>query len=357
MTVDYLAAIEQSLRDAFDEYQSQLVPLGADITPLLDGIWQLLASGKRLRPQFAYWGWRASGQDDAQVAHAVAASFEFFQAGALLHDDVMDRSDLRRGHPTLHKSLEKTHIVDGMSGDAEQYGQAGAILAGDLCLAWNDQLYTSAITTAGNSIDSVWRDRSRHQFDLMRAQLMAGQFLDISVQAQGFHDDGLQRALRVVTYKSAKYSVEAPLLIGATLGGASDALCDSLSAYGLALGQAFQLRDDELGVFGDTSITGKPAGDDLREGKQTALVALADSLAAPAERTRLRTMLGNPHLSHADVSDCQEIIVSCGARDQLEELIQQGVEKAHNALAAITLNDEVHTALNDLLHHSTARRA
>ena len=263
----------QAAVDAEMEVQrAVLSPVGDELGPLVDAVVRLIAGGKRLRAGFLYWGFRASGRPDSDALVRLAAAMEFFQAAALLHDDVMDGSDTRRGMPAAHRAFGALHADSGWAGDSDRFGESAAILAGDLCLQWSDELY------ATSGLPSADLDRGRRTFDTMRTQLMGGQYLDLLESARGW--DRLDTAGRidsarnVIRYKSAKYTIEHPLLIGAAVGGVDAADMAHLSEYGLALGEAFQLRDDVLGVFGDPTTTGKPAGDDLREGKRTVLVAL-----------------------------------------------------------------------------------
>src|SRR5690606_21481562 len=233
--------------------------LGAPMGPLVDAVAELLSGGKRLRAAFFYWGWRGFGHepslDDAAIR--AASSMEVFQAAALLHDDVMDNSDLRRGRPTAHRAFAADHLRQGWNGDPARFGHAAAILAGDLCLNWTDELFT------GSGLPAEALLRARPEFDRMRTQPMGGQFLHMLEGARGWADlpyaERVDRSRTVIRYKSAKYSVEQPLLIGARAAGAPEAALASLSRYGTALGEAFQLRDDVLGVYGDPDQTGKPA--------------------------------------------------------------------------------------------------
>ena len=218
----------------------------------------VLGGGKRLRPAFAYWGFRGAGGDDSDQVVAAAAALEFVQASALIHDDVMDASDTRRGEPSVHRRFELMHSSSKWYGDPKAFGASAAILLGDLCLAWSDEL----LRRSGIRVDALLR--ARPVFDMMRTEVISGQYLDVHAQVTA--DSSLQRASTVARYKAAKYTVERPLLLGAAIADASTDIKQAYSGYGLPLGEAFQLRDDILGVFGDPELTGKPAGDDLREG-------------------------------------------------------------------------------------------
>lgn len=318
----------QATVDAFlAEQEARLLPLGNDAARLMAEARALVSGGKRFRAAFCHWGHAAvagipTGADAEAVGRA-AASLELLHASALVHDDLMDASDTRRGRPATHRGFETEHRTDGWRGDPEQYGAAAAILLGDLLLSWADEL----LRRCGFGWDRV--GPALDVFDLCRSEVIAGQFLDVSVQARG--RASVDQAMTVLRYKSAKYSIERPLHIGAALAGADAATLDLLTAFGLPLGEAFQLRDDLLGVFGDPAATGKPAGDDLVEGKRTVLVALALDAAAPADAARLDAALGTA-LTEAEVAELRGVIDTCGAREQVETMIEDLTTRAILAL-------------------------
>ncbi|HET7475637.1 MAG TPA: polyprenyl synthetase family protein [Dermatophilaceae bacterium] len=328
--------------------------IGEDLSPIVQAVADLLRGGKRLRAGFLYWGYRAGGRPDSDALLRAATAMEFFQAAALLHDDVMDGSDTRRGMPAAHRALAATHLARGWSGDARRFGEAGAILAGDLCLTWTDELYA----TSGLPADAL--ARGRVWFDRMRTQLMGGQFLDVLESARGWADctteERVARARRVIRYKSAKYSVEHPLLIGVAAAGVDPADLAALSSYGLDLGEAFQLRDDLLGVFGDPAETGKPAGDDLREGKRTVLLAHALDVASAAESAVIERLLGRPDLDAAGVEQLRAVIHATGAIEAVEKLITDLAATARDALHATnTLDSQAFSVLDQLVDTATDR--
>ena len=296
-----------------------LAEIGPDVEDLLERVGSLLRGGKRLRAAFLYWGYRAAGQPDSDAAVRLATSMEFFQAAALIHDDVMDDSDTRRGMPAAHRALASSHEARGWGGSADRFGVAGAILAGNLCLGWTDELYS----TSGLPVDHL--ARGRRLFDTMRTQLMAGQFLDVVESVRPWTTvsgpERVARAERVIRYKSAKYTIEHPLLIGAAAGGVGGPTLAALSAYGLDLGHAFQLRDDLLGVFGDPEATGKPAGDDLREGKRTVLVAHTLTATDAPTRALVERLLGRPDLDAEEVEQLRTVMIASGAVDAVEKEI------------------------------------
>jgi geranylgeranyl diphosphate synthase type I len=331
-----------------------LAEVGPDTQDLLGAVARLLTGGKRLRAAFLFWGYRAAGQPDSDALVRVATAMEFFQAAALIHDDVMDDSDTRRGMPAAHRTLAARHEREAWSGDAGRFGVAGAILAGNLCLNWTEELY------ATSGLPQEHLDRARGVFDTMRTQLMGGQFLDVVESARSWAgmdtEERIARAERVIRFKSAKYTVEHPLLIGATAGGVDADDLGALSQYGLDLGQAFQLRDDLLGVFGDPAATGKPAGDDLREGKRTVLVAHALAGADAQGRTLIETRLGDPALDTAAIEQLRAAILASGAVDAVEAEIARLAGTARMALKSTrTLAPASLDVLDRLIDSSTAR--
>lgn len=339
----------QHVLDAFlDERAADLVPLGPDATRLITEARTAVRGGKRFRAAFCHWGYRAirpDVTDDAALARACAA-LELLHASALVHDDFMDASDTRRGRPSTHRAFEAEHRAAGWRGDPVQFGAAAAILLGDLLLGWSEDM----LRRSGFGADEVAAGLAL--FELCRSEVIAGQFLDVSVQARGHAD--VDTAMTVLRYKSAKYSIERPLHIGAGLAGATPAQIEQLTRVGLPLGEAFQLRDDLLGVFGDPAQTGKPAGDDLVEGKRTVLVALTLDGASQAAAQRLDSALGTP-LSDADVAELRAIIDDSGARAQVEAVIGQLADRAVEALRAADLDEHATVVLTELAAAATQR--
>jgi len=328
----------------------------AEISPELDPVARtirdfVLDGGKRLRPAFGYWGWRGAGgtaASDAAVVRAVAA-LELVHACALVHDDVMDGSATRRGAASVHERFADLHRSQSFAGSPAGFGRAAAILLGDLTLVWADEMLASS----GLPIEAVVR--ARPAYDAMRTEVMAGQYLDVLAQAQP--SVSASRALRVARYKSAKYTVERPLHLGGLLHGCPVALLECYSAYGVPVGEAFQLRDDLLGVYGDPDVTGKPAGDDLREGKRTALIALTLQHGSPAETAVVERLLGDPLLDTAGVETLRDVIDASGGRRRVEALIVERLEQGVAALARGQVEPEAAAVLAELAEMSTARHA
>lgn len=319
---------------------------------LLEAVSQLVRTGKRLRPAFCYWGWRgAGGAENEHTIIRAAAALELFHAAALIHDDLMDGSDTRRGMPAVHRRFGTQHAANGWQGNAERFGLAGAVLAGDICLAWADEM----LATCGVMPSRLMAGSA--VFHRMRTELVGGQYLDVLTQCAPPDDPAVatERARLVIRYKSAKYSIEHPLLLGGTLAGASDAVLATYSAYGLALGEAFQLRDDVLGVFGDPDETGKPASDDLREGKQTVLMALAVQRATAEQAALVHDLLGDPLLDAEGVRALQKVITSTGALDEVERMIERLSDHARAALTSGAVEHPANELLDQLVTASTMR--
>lgn len=340
--------VSLALTDFLTRQRPKLCEISEEVGVLDAALVDLLREGKRLRPAFCWWGWRAAGGDSQSSGALIAsASLELLQASALVHDDVMDDSDTRRGMPAAHKRFSAIHVANDWSGDADRFGDAAAILIGDLCLSWTDDLFFNCGLPAEALL------RAKPVLDIMRTELLGGQYLDLLEQAKGSATP--ERALTVARFKSAKYTIERPLQLGATLAGGSPELLGALSGYGLPIGEAFQIRDDVLGVFGDPEVTGKPAGDDLREGKRTYLVAVALQLSDNAQRRTLNDGLGDPELSQTSISTMREIIVSTGALAQTEDLIARRTEQALRALDTVKLDPTVRDVLSDLAFIATSR--
>ena len=361
---DLRTRVSRALTGFLDRQERVLRQISADLVQPAAALREFLDGGKRLRPAFCYWGWRAAGGglgasealDDA--AFTASAALELLQASALIHDDYMDGSDTRRGKPAVHKRFEALHVADGWEGSPARFGAAAAILLGDITLTWCDEMFTRS------GFDAERIHAARPVFDLMRSEVMAGQYLDVLAQSRGLSvatpREILERAETVIRYKSAKYTIERPLQFGAALatgdGDEHGPVNAALSSYGLPLGEAFQLRDDVLGVFGDPATTGKPAGDDLREGKQTVLVALAAANADAAQLKLLREGLGDAALDAVGVAELQKVIIETGALDAVEQRIEERTALALAALERASVEEEARAVLAELAIAATTRQ-
>jgi geranylgeranyl diphosphate synthase type I len=331
---DIAELVVARVNEFLDEEEARWAAVDTDLVEPLHHLRALVRSGgKRLRPLFCYWAYAGSGGTDLELVTDAGAACEMLHAFALLHDDVMDGSELRRGLPTAHRVYRDRHAAAGWRGEDRRFGEGIAILIGDLAFVYADRL-VAGINPAARG---VWDD--------LRTEINIGQYLDILGTARNGAD--LETARLIATYKSGKYTIERPLHLGAALAGNLDDLARPLSGYGLPLGEAFQLRDDLLGVFGDSRATGKPVGDDLREGKPTVLVALARQRANAAQAASLRNV-GRPDLSADDVADLQDVLRATGAADEVEQRIGELEAAALTALRTADLTVEATDALEAL---------
>jgi geranylgeranyl diphosphate synthase type I len=302
----------------------------------------VLAGGKRLRPAFCYWAFVGAGGDrlDSTVTDAGAA-LELLHSFALVHDDVMDDSLVRRGGDAVHVQFKHSHEQLSLVGEARRYGEGVAILIGDMAFVYADKLMNSAPQEA------------IEVFTELRVELNVGQYLDISATARS--DATLPMARKIAQFKSGKYTVERPLHLGAALAGRFDELADGLSAYGIPVGEAFQLRDDILGAFGDADVIGKPVGGDLREGKPTALLAVARAEANSSDAAFLDEHYGKADITEGEVAELQRILIDTGARSYVEDSIDQLTEAGLSAVDQLNVTDEAKQNLRSLAHFLAGR--
>lgn len=356
--------VQERIDDTVAAHRDALAPLGSDADAFLQEAVNFLTGGKRFRALFAALGYRAVrpleltapvGTELGSVLDA-ASALELFHAAALIHDDVIDRSATRRGRPATYRFFTDVHRQRGYRGDPEHFGISAAMLLGDLLQSWADELMQRACEQAASPTAA---HAARAHFNRMRSEVAVGQFLDVLEEqrpAFAAHDEQLERSTRILVFKSAKYSVEAPLLIGAALAGAESAAEEALASFGLPVGVAFQLRDDLLGVFGDADVTGKPSGDDLIEGKRTVLVTFARENLPASQQRIFDDLLGTP-LDANQISMLQSTIRQSGAVDRVESLIAKNVQRAHDALEDDAIRTEVTSQLMSLAARATSRVA
>lgn len=344
--------IETTLKDFLERIAVDLSEISAELTPVSAEITSFLATGKRFRPLFAHAGYLAAGgqNNGAQLKNMLkaATSLELLQACALIHDDLMDGSDMRRGAPAVHRYFENYHLENSMRGDKAQFGLSAAILLGDFALIWADKL----INESGLSDEQLRRLLPLN--DLMRIELIAGQYLDVRESAAT--TASVERALKVARYKSGKYTIERPLHFGALIAGSTDETNSALTNFGIPLGEAFQLRDDLLGVFGDPETTGKPAGDDLREGKRTVLTALAIENFSTSQLQRFNAHYGKLNITTEQISELRDIISEVGAPEKVEALIEDLTSSALQALKSEHISENAKPYLNELALMATKRK-
>lgn len=360
LSADPIVAVSQRMERFAEHRLAEAVELGPDAVAFARSAAETIAGGKRLRARFCLTGRQAVADAGGRVtavgedAVAAAGALEIFHAAALVHDDLIDNSDTRRGRPSAHRGIEAAHVAAGWTGPAAEFGRSAAILLGDLLVAWSDDLFEEGLRTAPHAA------AVRAEYARMRRDVTVGQYLDIAEEAAAASvpdEEHAARALRVATFKSARYSVQQPLTIGGALAGASPAQRDALARFGLPLGLAFQLRDDVLGVFGDSEVTGKPSGDDLREGKRTLLIAYAREAVGTGVRRALDELLGDPGLDAQQIAFLQQTIVDSGALDRVEQLISRYATEADRALSGAALDNAAVGALRDLARAAVARAA
>jgi geranylgeranyl diphosphate synthase type I len=349
-----LAAVDATMRDFFAERRAEADALGPDFAAMVAELENyVLRGGKRIRPAFAWLGWIGAGGDPHDpVATAVlnaCAGFELLHAACLIHDDIIDASQTRRGHPAAHVTYAERHRARRFSGDPDAFGTGTAILIGDLALIWADVLVRASglPADAHARVSPVW--------SAVRSEVMYGQLLDLIGQASD--DEDVDAALRVDQYKTAAYTVERPLQFGAAIAGADADLVAAYRAFGADIGIAFQLRDDLLGVFGDPAVTGKPSGDDLREGKRTVLLATALHRADehdPNAAAFLRAKIGTD-LAEDELARIRAILVEVGAVEHLEGQIARRADQAMTVLAASNATSTAKHQLAEMAIRATQR--
>lgn len=326
---DLRSAVESSLRQFLAERRRDLPEAGL----LVDEMVRLLsAGGKRLRPAFCYWGYRAGGESHSEAIVRAAAALELLHTFAIVHDDIMDAADERRGESTVHAV----------------HGLEVALLVGDLALVLADALFV----TAGFEPDVVAAGFGH--YSRMRQEVIAGQFMDVAAARRPEISE--PEARRIAVLKSGRYTIQEPLLIGAALAGAGDGLLDALGHFGGPLGEAFQLRDDLLGTFGERASTGKPVDSDIREGKRNVLFAKALSRLTGAERDFFVANWGRgPELSGVEVERLRGLVGSSGAGKATERLLGELADEASAALASSPMNGEARAALQELARRAVHR--
>ncbi|GHE25879.1 polyprenyl synthetase family protein [Streptomyces vinaceus] len=329
--------IDRVLLRLADEEERELLALHAELSPLSGQLRRALAGGKRLRAAYLYWGWRAAGQPDCEGVIRAAAAMELVHAAACTHDDIIDDSRMRHGRPTAHAAF----AAPGARGGAGQRSTALAMILGDLLMGYAGYVFSSC------GLPGAYLARTVPLWATLLRETMAGEFLEV-LRTRSGQVPQVAESLEVARFKTAKYTVERPLHLGATLGGGSRVLLDAFTAYGLPLGEAFQLRDDLLGTFGDPARTGKSNVDDLRDGKPTALLALTTAAARGADRRLLTELVGRPGLDGEEAAAVRALMERCGARQQVEDMIRERIARAAGALDRVPMPAQARSALREL---------
>ena len=321
----YKSYLDPFLNAFLDEKLSEASKIHPEVTVLVEEIRRFVAAGgKRVRPAFAYAAYISSGGRSLEAILYASASLELLHAFALIHDDIIDNSDLRRGKPSVHKVFEDFHHKRGLKGDVKNFGLSSAILAGDLAITFADEL----LNTAPFPAERI--RRAKRYYDLMKKQVLYGQYLDVLVPLKKEVTE--KDVLTIIEYKTAKYTVERPLHIGASLSGADEDYFKLFSSYGIPLGQSFQMQDDIMGTFSSAEKIGKPVDSDIKEGKQTMLVVKAYEFSKKAEREFLDTVLGDDKASDKDIEGVRDIIRTSGALTYCHELSNALIKKAKKSI-------------------------
>lgn len=343
--------VRKAVLDAVDEFITDRCAVdlrGAGVDIAADVLVAFVGGGKCLRSTFMFLGWLC-GAEPTHAALRAAASLELLHAFALLQDDVMDGSPLRRGRASAHVQFADWHRDRGLSGSASRFGESAAVLLGDLCLVWAEQMLRDS------GLDDSALNRAWPRYDAMRAELAVGQFADL------VNDVGvlptLDEVLEVARRKSGNYTVRRPLEIGAAMADCGDLLLTQLGAYGDAVGEAFQLRDDLLGIFGAPEVTGKPVGADLAEHKATSVVVAAHHMAGPSLRNELTELMSTDDLDAADIDRWRSLIVRTGAVQRIEDMIADRVRRASEWIEMSRLDATVRSALLKMASACTRRAA
>ena len=311
-----------------------------------DILMKFVAGGKCLRSTFMYLGWLAGAQDSDEALFA-SAGLELLHAFALLQDDVMDAASSRRGRPAAHIQFSQWHRNRQLSGPAERFGESAAILLGDLCLIWAEQMLRES------GIDYRRLQQAWPRYDAMRTELALGQFADLASDIRDL--PSMDTVLEIARRKSGNYTVRRPLEIGAAMSGCSDRTVSGLGRYGAAVGEAFQLRDDLLGVFGAETVTGKPSGQDLIERKATSVVIAAHDLADPPTRRQLTELMNTGDIDHNALERWRTLIVTTGAVQRIEDMISSRVSSALNELDDLRIGEPVRAGLANMAAVCTER--
>ncbi|MFI7529987.1 polyprenyl synthetase family protein [Nocardia salmonicida] len=337
----WLDRTQRSVRDHVDEFvrarcAAELDPEGFSLPGRL--MIDFASGGKCVRSVFVYLGWLCGGLGESEPALRAAASAELLHAFALVQDDVMDESQVRRGRTAAHLRLAAWHSDQGLSGSSARFGESAAILLADLYLVWAERMLRES------GVGAAALDRAWPRYDSMRSELAVGQLADLSNDANRVPT--VDAVMDIARRKSGNYTVRRPLELGAAMADCDETMMRLLGEYGEVIGEAFQIRDDLLGIFGDPATTGKPTGDDVRERKATTVIALADQLAEPADRTRLRGLWTKKVIDERDVALAQAVVTDCGAGLRAEQMIADRVDHARRLLDVADLEPSVADSLH-----------
>jgi geranylgeranyl diphosphate synthase type I len=303
----------------------------------------ILAGGKRIRPIMMYWGYIAAGGKNEQEIIKTSISLELIHAFLLIHDDIIDRDDIRHGQKTIHATY-RDHYNKFFSGDdGEHFGTAVAIVSGDFVYSLGNQVIFSSAFSSDVIVKAL------NKMQEIVGLTCVGEIQDVYM-SYGYNVSE-EKIIAMYENKTAKYTFDGPLKLGAIMAGADDALCDKLSAFAIPLGIAFQIRDDILGVFGDAKKTGKPVGSDIAEGKMTLMVHRAISLADRKQKKELKRLLGKKDITNKEIAIFQKILHDTGAMKSIDEQMKILINQSQKALDNITMHTGAKEFLSTLTQH------
>ena len=336
-----MGEVNAELTRIFEDTSSQAARIHGGALEMMTAVRDFTCRpGKRLRPILMRVVYEGLGGTNTEAIIRASCTMELMQSFFLIHDDIMDRSDLRRGEPTLHRWYENRYTE--LAVDGRHFGSAMALLAGDLA----SQLAMTLLSHSSLAPNIVARALSH--YSQIAIDVCYGQVLDMLLPQRPLNEISEDEVWKVMEYKTARYTVEGPMHLGAILAGAEDTILEHLSAYGVPLGVAFQLQDDILGIFGEETLTGKSAASDLTDGKRTLLLLKAWKRANEKERRLLHQVLGNPQATHEEIRTARRVLEATGARRCTMQLAQELVTQAKQGLVDLSLTDSSRRFLIEL---------
>lgn len=351
----YLARVSSVLGETAQELQAEAEELASEASweSLFGELRGMLSGGKLVRPTFVYWGWRAAGgePDGTEALVRAGVAIELTHACALVHDDIMDASETRRGRPASHVRFagEMGHLP---AAESAHYGLSAALLLGDLALVAADRIFIRGLADDPHVGHDRWL-KAFDTFTTMRIEVTEGQYLDL---VESTHDvTHPSTALAIASMKTALYTVERPLLVGAALAGSTTALDRTLSGYGREVGVAFQLRDDLLGAFGDPEITGKPVGGDFREAKSTFLLATSMAEGDAEQARELSALVGNRGIQAEEIEAIQKLLRDTGGETRCIREIDKRLGTGLAFLDDAGISSDARSALRSLAEQMAFR--
>jgi geranylgeranyl diphosphate synthase type II len=337
----FTTRIDALLRDIFADAIDRARELDPAYAALLEVMQtQLLRGGKRLRPRLTYLAYNGLGGTNDPAIMRIAAGQELIHQYLLLHDDVIDRDLVRHGGPNVagvyYDQFKKRGVPDA---EAFHYGASFALLAGNSSFALSLEAVTSSRFEPDKQVAAM------ACINQMLFEIMGGQLLDVYHAIPTIEPPTVDQLLQIARYKTARYSFETPLEVGALLAGANEDELDSLKSFAISLGIAFQLTDDLLGLYGDEKSLGKPVTSDMTEGKQTLLMHFAHGNATPAQAKTIASIWGNRDAGRPELEIMKDLVRATGATGQVEELCEKYLAQSLSSLKKSKLSDPTRSEL------------